>query len=347
MTPRVESRVRQQGVALITVMLVVALATLLAVSMMRNQNISLRYAEGLFTQDQTILYTQGAEGFVQDLLLRDLDNDKRNKREVDHPGETWAKPFPAFPVPGGSVQASLHDLQGRFNLNLLVQENAVNPAAQTTLKRMLANLDLPENLDAALIDWMDSDNEPNGVDGAEDDFYTRLPVPYRTANQPLADVSELLLVKGFTPEVVAALRPHVSALPATALINVNTANPELVRAFTENMTVSGAEELRRNRPSDGYETADAFLDEPAFNGLDASAKNALKPLLVVRTAYFELSARATISGRHSVLHSVLARGDSGTLGVVSRDYGRQFTVPSAATTKGPDLPAGLTTTDTR
>lgn len=347
MTPRVESRVRQQGVALITVMLVVALATLLAVSMMRNQNISLRYAEGLFTQDQTILYTQGAEGFVQDLLLRDLDNDKRNKREVDHPAETWAKPFPAFPVPGGSVQASLHDLQGRFNLNLLVQENAVNTAAQTTLKRMLANLDLPDNLDAALIDWMDSDNEPNGVDGAEDDFYTRLPVPYRTANQPLADVSELLLVKGFTPEVVAALRPHVSALPATALINVNTATPELVRAFTENMTASGAEELRRNRPSDGYETADAFLDEPAFNGLDATAKNALKPLLVVRTGYFELSARATISGRHSVLHSVLARGDSGTLGIVSRDYGRQFTVPAAATTKGPDLPAGLTTTDTR
>jgi general secretion pathway protein K len=347
MTPRVESRVRQQGVALITVMLVVALATLLAVSMMRNQNISLRYAEGLFTQDQAILYTQGAEGFVQDLLLRDLDNDKRNKREVDHPGETWAKPFPAFPVPGGSVQASLHDLQGRFNLNLLVQENAVNTAAQTTLKRMLANLDLPDNLDAALIDWMDSDNEPNGVDGAEDDFYTRLPVPYRTANQPLADVSELLLVKGFTPEVVAALRPHVSALPATALINVNTATPELVRAFTENMTASGAEELRRNRPSDGYETADAFLDEPAFNGLDATAKNALKPLLVVRTGYFELSARATISGRHSVLHSVLARGDSGTLGIVSRDYGRQFTVPAAATTKGPDLPAGLTTTDTR
>ena len=347
MTPRVESRVRQQGVALITVMLVVALATLLAVSMMRNQNISLRYAEGLFTQDQTILYTQGAEGFVQDLLLRDLDNDKRNKREVDHPAETWAKPFPAFPVPGGSVQASLHDLQGRFNLNLLVQENAVNTAAQTTLKRMLANLDLPDNLDAALIDWMDSDNEPNGVDGAEDDFYTRLPVPYRTANQPLVDVSELLLVKGFTPEVVAALRPHVSALPATALINVNTATPELVRAFTENMTASGAEELRRNRPSDGYETADAFLDEPAFNGLDATAKNALKPLLVVRTGYFELSARATISGRHSVLHSVLARGDSGTLGIVSRDYGRQFTVPAAATTKGPDLPAGLTTTDTR
>lgn len=347
MLPRVNGRQAQQGVALITVMLVVALATLLAVSMMRNQHVSLRYAEGLLTQDQAILYTQGAEGFVQDLLMRDFDDDRRKQREVDHPGETWARPFPAFPVPGGGVQASLADAQGRFNLNLLVQENAVNETARTVLKRLLLNLDLPDNLDAALIDWMDGDNEPNGIDGAEDDFYTRLPVPYRTANQPLSDVSELLLVKGFTPLVVARLRPHVSALPVTALINVNTATGELVRTLTENMTASGAEELQRNRPADGYDSVDSFLNETAFNGLDASAKDALKPLLTVRTAYFELAARAMISGRQSVLHSVLARSDSGTLGVVSRDYGRQFIVPSPATTKRPDLPAGLTTTDSR
>lgn len=351
MLPKVESRKRQRGVALITVMLVVALATLLAVSMMRNQNISLRYAEGLFTQDQAILYTQGAEGFVQDLLMRDLDNDKRKKREVDHPGETWAKPFPAFPVPGGGVQATLSDLQGRFNLNLLVQDSTVNAAAQNCLKRLLVNLDLPDNLDAALIDWMDSDNEPNGVDGAEDDYYTRLPVPYRVANQPLSDVSELLLIKGFTPEVVEKLRPHVSVLPATALINVNTALPEVVRTFTDNMTASGAEELARNRPADGYDTVDNYLAEPAFNGLDTGTRDALKPLLTVRTGYFGLAASATIAGRQSVLHSVLARSDSGTLAVVSRDYGRRFTAPSpttnAPTTKVPALPAGLTTTDAR
>lgn len=350
MQPR-GSRHREQGVALITVMLVVALATLLAVSMMRSQNIALRYAEGVFTQDQAMLYTLGAEGFVQDLLLRDLDDDKRKQQERDHPGETWAKPFPPFPVPGGMVQGGLADLQGRFNLNLLVQDASVNATAQTCFKRLLANLDLPDNLDTALIDWMDSDSEPNGIDGAEDDFYTRLPVPYRTANQPLSDVSELLLIKGFTPDVVARLRPHVSTLPTKALINVNTAQPEVVRIFTDNMTTSGAEELIRNRPAAGYETVDAWLAEPAFNGLESSVKDALKPLLSVRTGYFELSAIALIGGRQSVLHSVLARGESGTLAVVTRDYGRRFTAQSpaitAATTTAPASPAGLTTTDIR
>lgn len=341
---RTEPYRRQQGVALITVMMVVALATLLAVGMMRNQNLSLRYADGLFSQDQSVLYTQGAEGFVQDLLLRDQSDDKRNGKEVDHLGETWAKPFPPFPVPGGLVLARVEDLQGRFNLNLLWQKNAVNTEAQAKFKRLLVNLDLPDNLDIALIDWMDEDSEPNGLDGAEDDYYARLPVPYRTANQSLSDVSELLLIRGFTPDVVNKLRPYVTALPSTATINVNTASPEVVRILAENMTLIGAEELARNKPADGYETVDAFLNEPAFNGLEASAKEAIKPLLSVRTAYFELSADAVVGGRHSVLHAVIARGDSGTLWVVSRDYGRLFSstinVPST-------LPVGMTTTETR
>lgn len=334
---------REKGVALITVMLVVALATLLAVSMMRGQHLSMRYADGLFTQDQAVLYTQGAEAFVQDVLIRDLDDDKRNKRMVDHLGETWAKPFPAFPVDGGQVQARLSDMQARFNLNLLWQENAVNPAAQAFFKRLLRNLDLPENLDVALIDWMDTDNEASGVDGAEDDFYTRLPVPYRAANQPLTDVSELVLVKGFTPAILERLRPYVSVLPAGVGLNVNTASPEVVRALTENMTLAGAEELARSRPADGYASVDSFLSEPAFNGMDSTAKSAVKTLLAVRSGHFELSADAVISGRHSTLHAVLARGDSGTLRVVTRDYGRQY----SSTTTSAASPSDMTKTEMR
>lgn len=314
----------ERGIALITVMLVVALATMLAVSMMRSQHLSLRYSGGVFSQDQAMLYTQGAEAFVQDLLTRDLEEDKRQKLLTDHPGESWARTFPPFPVEGGMVQARLTDLQGRFNLNLLLRDNGVDASAQSYFKRLLSNLDQPDNLDAALIDWMDTDNEPTGIDGAEDDHYTRLPVPYRTANQPLTDISELLLIKGFTPAIVERLRPFVSALPATAGLNVNTAPSELIQALTENMTLSGADEQARQRPADGYESVDQFLGSTAFNGMDTKDKEAIKAWLSVKTGYFGLDADASISGRHSVLHAVIARGDSGTLRIVSRDYSRHF-----------------------
>jgi general secretion pathway protein K len=144
--------------------------------------------------------------------------------------------------------------------------------------------------------------------------------------------------------IVNRLRPYVTALSSITSINVNTAPPEVVRVMTPGMTLSGAEELARNKPADGYETVDAFLDEPAFNGLDGSEKEALKPLLSVRTDYFELAADARISNRHSMLHAVLARGESGTLRIVTRDYGRQF----SSTTNVPSTPsAGMTTTETR
>lgn len=320
----------ERGIALITVMLVVALATLLAVSMMRSQHLSLRYADGVFGQDQAMLYTQGAEAFVQDLLTRDLDEDKRQKLLTDHPGEAWAKMFPPFPVDGGVVQARLTDLQGRFNLNLLLRDNSVDAAAQSYFKRLLGNLDLPYSLDVPLIDWMDEDNEPIGMEGAEDDYYTRLTVPYRTANQPLTDVSELLLIKGFTPAIVERLRPYVSVLPASAGLNVNTAAPELIQALTENMTLSGADEQARQRPADGYESVDQFLGSPAFNGVDSKGKDAMKAWLSVKTGYFGLDADAVISDRHSVLHAVIARSDSGTLRIVSRDYSRHFQAAAAA-----------------
>jgi general secretion pathway protein K len=171
-------------------MLVVALATVLAVSMMRNQNIALRYADGLFSQDQAVLYTQGAEGFVQDLLARDRERRQTQQAViVDHLGEAWAKPFPPFPGAGRSW--CKHGLIGRAegaSISICCGgTGAINIGGPERVSSAFStNLDLPDNLDVALIDWMDDDNEPNGTDGAEEDYYTRLPRPYRAANQSLA-----------------------------------------------------------------------------------------------------------------------------------------------------------------
>src|SRR6218665_3096293 len=171
----------ERGVALLTVLLVVALATTLAVSMIRTQHLALQHAGGLFNQDQAWLYTQGAEDFVRDLLAEDYKEDKRRGAQTDYPGEFWSRPFPPFPVDGGMIHARVVDIQGRFNLNRLWHDNAPDKAASDIFERLLKNLGLPTNLAPALVDWMDSDSEPTGSDGAEDDFYSRLERPYRTA----------------------------------------------------------------------------------------------------------------------------------------------------------------------
>lgn len=336
------TRRRAHGVALITVILIVALAVLLTAGMVRRQHQALRHAEGLFSQDQAVLYTAGAEAFARDLLSRDNEDDQRKGREVDSLGETWARPLPPFPVEGGMLYARISDLQGRFNLNRLWRDNAADEEALAIFRRLLTALDLPEALAPALRDWLDPDSEADGIDGAEDDFYTRLDVPYRTANRALADVSELRLVRGFTAEAVERLRPHVAALPANAGLNINTAGPTVLLALADTLSASTARDLAENRPDKGYASAEEFLAEPVFNGLDQPAKARLQGQLAVRSGWFELAVDADIGGRHSVLHAMLARDQSGTLRVTARDFGRKF---SRDNNKAPplELPAGTAT----
>lgn len=329
--PLPDSGIRaQRGVALITVLVVVAIATVLCVGMMRSQQQAIQHAAGLFEQDQAWLYTQGAEDFVRELLAEDLKSDRNRSREVDHPGENWAKPFPPFPVEGGMVRARVEDLQGRFNLNRLGAEAEANGPAATIFRQLLRNLGLPDNLGPALADWIDEDDNPRQMDGAEDDYYSRQDPPYRVANAPLGDVSELRLVKGFTPEVVERLRPFVCALPAEALLNVNTASPTVLSALLPSLAPRAAEELVAQRPAQGWGSVDEFLQLPVFNGLAAADKDRLRGQVGVRSQNFLLLADAEIGGRHSILHAVMARSDSGTLKVTARDFSRKVTEAAGA-----------------
>lgn len=336
----------QRGIALLMVLVIVAIATVLTVGMISAQQQSVRRAGSLFAQDQAQLYALGAEDFVKELIRNDTEDDKKNSTPRDTLNEAWARPFPAFPVPGGVIRARLQDAQARFNLNSLVQENTVNQGALHYFQRLLRQLNYPETLAYAVVDWEDADSQPNNLDGAEDDYYTRLTPSYRAANRPLSSLSELRLVRGFTPDIIQALQPYVVVLPATVTtINVNTMGGGMMSAMVDGMSKSAGDEMMRSRPADGYKTVDDFLASGVFNSLSSDQKTELKTILGVRTQYFELIADVEIDERHCVMASMIQRGDSGTLAVISRDFGRKL--PStdndkqaAANTNGTTLPAG-------
>lgn len=104
----------QAGVALITVLLIVFLASIAATSLAALQQLAIRRGTVLQHQQQARLYTLGAEQWAMVILERD-----RQQSETDHPGEEWASLPPALPIEGGTLAARLSDLQGCFNLNNL------------------------------------------------------------------------------------------------------------------------------------------------------------------------------------------------------------------------------------
>ena len=65
------------------------------------------------------------------------------------------------------------------------------------------NIDVDTIADSA-VDWIDPDSNEE-LNGAEDAYYTNLPVPYQAANAWFSSASELLAVKGMTRELYVAL----------------------------------------------------------------------------------------------------------------------------------------------
>ncbi len=315
----------QQGVALITVLLIVAMATVLAVAMVKSQQNLLRRSGSVFSQDQAYLYTLGAESFAKSVLQDDKEKDKNKNTPQDTLNETWAKKIPAFPVEGGFVQAQIEDLQGKFNLNNLLQEDGqVNMAALAMYQRLLVSLDISAILVSPVIDWLDKDNLPYDSDGAEEDWYLRLKPAYRAANHPFVSISELALLRGYTPDIVAKLRPYVCALPKATTININTAPDAVLAALTDNLTLNMAKDMVQNRPKEGYGSVDNFLQQAIFATLSVEDRQKISPLLGVSSQFFSVLAESEIDNRRRVLKSVIAFDEEANAQTITRDWSQQW-----------------------
>ena len=220
MKRRTAGKNNQQGVALITALLIVVLASIIASSMLSTQNVSIHRSGNLFLGEQAWWYAIGAENWATQILKRD-----REDNEYDHEGEDWAQNMDYLPVEGGFLSGALSDAQGRFNLNNLVGKNPDKAAKQ--FERLLGFIKGIDPYSANVIvqstrDWVDDDIEPRFPEGAEDDYYLGLEMPYRSANRPFTSVSEMLLVRGVTADIYRAILPFLSALPPDTTVNVNT-----------------------------------------------------------------------------------------------------------------------------
>jgi general secretion pathway protein K len=270
---------KQAGIALITVILIVALATTIASFVAWRQQVWTRQVENLRDASQSEAVARAGIDWAGAILSED-----RRKNQVDHLGEAWAQHV-VLPVERGQVAGSVFDQQARFNLNNLVrglpaQASAADIAA---FQRLLITLELPTTLVEALIDWLDGDLQIYGADGAENEFYLALPDPYYAANRPLVDLAELTLVRGFDANIIDRLAPYVCVLPQATQINVNTASAEVLAAVIPGLDLNGAVELVKARGNGSPTLAD-------FRGkLDtAQALGLREDLLNVSSDYFQV-----------------------------------------------------------
>ena len=301
----------QYGVALLTVLLVIALASVTAVQLASSQQFSVRRSELLLHRQQAKQYLLGAERWALAILIRD-----REANDTDHTGENWAQTPPALPISGGFVIGQLSDLQGRFNLNnLLTPEGNIDEVQLQILSRLLAQLELPESIAQAVSDWLDDDQQMRFPDGAEDSDYLIATPPYLAANRALTDASELRLIKGIDAVIYQKLLPFICALPGHVPVNVNTAPPQLLAALDPLLDSASGERLVAERTNQTFGSVVDFLaatglEEPHIRHED----------IAVGSDYFQLRAQAQVGSASAQLSSILRR-DPQNLGVIMRRFG--------------------------
>lgn len=304
---------RQRGVAVITALLIVAIATTIAVNMLWRSQLDQRRTAALIQSDQAWLYLRGAEALAADLLRQDL---LEFGPDSDHLGEIWAQRIDPLPVEGGFVTGEIEDLQGRFNLNNLVDPaGRADPVAVEWFQRLLRILELNADLAWYVVDWLDADTQPSFPFGAEDGAYTGREPPYRPPNLPITSPTELLAIEGFDADGFAQLRPFVAALPQGTALNVNTAPAEVLASLDDNLGLSNALQLIEQRGDQDF---------PDYLGLFAPLVNEnLLPRLDERSSHFRLTATAAIGSTQLTMYSLLLREPNGVVRPLLRSLGTE------------------------
>jgi len=294
----------QRGVALITAVLMVALATMLAVEVGFRGFMDQRRVSTILALDQSFEIALGAEAWAADFLKQDLKDS-----QTDHLGEIWARPLPPLPIEGGTVEGRLEDLQGRFNVNNLVKpDGTTSPEAVKQFERILTALEIEPAWASAVADWLDADAQPNFPDGAEDSVYTSQAPPHLAANMPVTRVSELMVLPGFGAERYARVRPYLAALPVGTQLNVCTAPGIVLDALSEGSREFGLnpQDLANRRKDACFPTLDDLR-----GALGDAPFNELKNSLTESSSYFRATVWVTIGTTQFTLYSLLARGPAG------------------------------------
>jgi len=267
---------RQRGVAVVTAVLIVAVAASAAAFMLSQQSAALNQTALVATREQADAFARAGLDWARGVL--DLD---ARTSAVDTLAEDWAQPLAGLPVARAVVSGAITDQQAKFNLNNVVKDGQRSEADVQILVRLLESLDLDGGLALAVLDWIDTDADLAGNGGAEDSYYLSLPRPHRAANQRMAQLEELYVVRGFDARTVAKLKPFVTALPMRTSVNANTAPQEVLAAILPELSRDEVKALFESRAGKPF----ADLADLAARAKKASPAT-LQAALNVKSDYF-------------------------------------------------------------
>lgn len=293
----------EKGMVLLVVVVMVALLSAVLVELTFTTLVQLRLTETY--RDRTRAYYLAKGGIQVGRMLLQEDGNGYDDRN-----ESWAQAVPAYPVGDGLVSLQITEEDGKIDLNrLITSQGNIDTVVQDRFLRLLEALSISdgERLCAALIDWIDKDNETLKY-GAETPYYQGLTTPYRAKNAPLDDLVELSRIRGFTDSVRQRLAPCVTISGDTD-INLNTANREVLLSLSEQMTEQAVETILATRAEKPFTSVSQLKELMGMDSLYGFIFRYLK----VTSEYYAISSTGELGDGRFTLTATIKKSQNNLL----------------------------------
>ena len=244
----------ERGFALLIVLLVLALVAVVGAEFsysMRLEASAVRaYKNGIIGQHlaETAL-EQAIREIVADAPLVAEDDDglvtfyTADRRALPRLRRTKAE------LVGGLYSYRITDEEARLN---------INSSTPDRIDRLLQTLGVDKEVRDTIVDsiqdWRDPNDEHRANGAESDDYYLKLPTPYRAHNANLESITELLQIKGITPAIYNGSKDHpglagLVTVRSTGTVNMNTAGPAVLAAL--GLSTAEITEIQQSRHNGG------------------------------------------------------------------------------------------------
>lgn len=288
----------QKGIALIAALLVTAiLVTLVSdfiyrmyISSSRAGNLKDGARAGALASDGVVLAKAGLE-----VLLR-----RDSNIVMDREGLVFSRPAGE----GLEITVRAIDEGGRLSVKAVYPMTGLSDAkVEKSLRKFFKEMKLEGSLTDSLADWIDNDDIPR-AGGAEAAQYRSNKRPYKPRNNYPETLDELLLVKGFSPEVFGAVNRYLTVYSADSLVNVNTAPKEVLVALSDEMTGALADEIIKKRKEAPLRDRSDIMKVPGFERIGFG----LQDRITTTSRTFRVFSRATAGETVREVEAVIQLG---------------------------------------
>lgn len=248
MDSRSPNRAKQQGMAIISALLIAAVVAVIAAGMLTRQSVSTRALEADQQRVQGRWVVQGGLEISRQWLWEARQRDPLTR--LDQP---WAQRLSA-----SGFEGRLEDEQGKFNLRNLVANERVDEAQVEAFARLCELIGVSAGLSQRisqrviasyprLLNPQIAATTQTGFDSGRLTSPNASRKPENPKLPMLRSIEDLRSVDGINDALISKLAPYLTVIPATTWVNGNTATAPVLAANVPGLSLERAQALINER----------------------------------------------------------------------------------------------------